>query len=105
MCVHTSPFLKTLFLVQFIVGLNEGLIKEVDKLGCLPLHHAAQTCPETRVLECLMSVHPQGLTTRSSEGHSPLHFLMTHTFRAGSMKYFFDLECLQGMTYFFINGM
>ena len=70
----------------------------MDKSGCLPSHHAAKTCPETRVLECLMSVHPQGLVTRSSEGRLPLHLLMQHNFRPGSMEYFFDIEYLQCMS-------
>ena len=89
--------MKTLCLVQLIVGLNEGLVKEVDKLGCLPLHHAASTCPETCVLKCLTSVCPQGLTTRSSNGCLPLHLLMQNNFRSGSMDYFLDVEHLQIM--------
>ena len=97
-------FLKTLCVVQLIVGLNEGLIKEADKSGCLPLHHAAKTCPETRVLKHLMSVYPQGLATRSSKGCLPLHSLMQCNFRPGSMKYFFDIEYLQCMSCFTNNG-
>ena len=89
---------KTLHLVQLIVGLNEELIKEADKRGHLPLHHAATTCPETGVLKHLTSVHPQALVARSSEGTLPLHLLMKHNFRPGSMKYFFDTEYLQCMS-------
>ena len=89
---------KTLCLVQLIVGLNEELIKEVDKKGFLPLHHAATTCPETKVLQFLTSVCPQALMTMSSEGMLPLHLLMKYNFRPGSMKYFFDTEYLQRMS-------
>ena len=89
---------KTLCLVQLIVGLNEELIKEVDKKGFLPLHHAATTCPETKVLQFLMSVCPQALITMSSEGMLPLHLLMKHNFRPGSMEYFLDMEYLQSMS-------
>ena len=84
-------------MTQLIVGLNEKLIKEVDTKGCLPLHHAATTSPETGVLECLMSVCPQALITMSEEGTLPLHLLMKHNFRPGSMKCFFDPENLQCM--------
>ena len=83
--------------MQLIVGLNEKLIKEVDKKGCLPLHHAATKSPETGVLEYLISVYPQALITISAEGTLPLHLLMKHNFRPGSMKYFFDPEYLQCM--------
>ena len=85
-------------MVQLIVGLNEKLIKEVDKKGYLPLHHAATTSPETGVLKYLMSVCPQALMTTSSEGTLPLHLVMKHNFRPGSMKYFFDTEYLQCMS-------
>ena len=85
-------------MVQLIVGLNEKLIKEVDKKGYLPLHHAATTSPETGVLKYLISVYPQALITMSSEGTLPLHLVMKHNFRPGSMKYFFDPECLQCMS-------
>ena len=95
---------KTLFIVQLIVGLNERIIKQGDEFGCLPLHDASQTCPETCVLQCLMSVHPQGLTTRSNEGCSPLRFLMMHDFRAGVMNCFFDIEHLQCMSCHSNNG-
>ena len=78
--------------------MNEKLIKDVDKWGCLPLHHAATTCPETGVLKHLTSVHPQALITRTSDGTLPLHLLMKYNFRPGSMKYFFDSECLQCMS-------
>ena len=96
--------MKTLYLVQLIVGLNEGLIKEVDKLGYLPLHHAASTCPETCVLKYLISVYPQGLITRSSKGCLPLHLLMQCNFRPGSMEYFFDMEYLQCMSCYTNDG-
>lgn len=89
---HIYFLLKTLYLVQLIVSLNKGLINEVDKMGCLPSRHAAQTCPKTGVLEFLISVHPQGLITRSSAGYSPLHLIMMHDFRSGSMKCFFILN-------------
>ena len=104
--MDVNPFFcfKTMFLVQLIVGLNERIIKEGDKFGCLPLHHAAQTCPEPCALQCLTSVHPQGLTTRSNEGCLPLHFLTMHDFRAGVMKHFFDIECLQRMSCHSNNG-
>ena len=100
----TCFFLKTLHVVQLIVGLNEGIIKHADKKGCLPLHHAAQTCPETKMLEHLMSVHPQGLTTRTSEGCSPLHLLTMHDFRPGSMKFLFDIEHMHCMNCLTKNG-
>ena len=76
MCSPICLFHETLHLVQLIVGLNKGLIKQVDKKGCLLLHHAAQTFPEASVFEFLMSVYPQGLTTLDSQNHLPLHLLM-----------------------------
>ena len=96
--------MKTLCLVQLIVGLNEGLIKEVDKSGHLPLHHAASNCPETCVLKHLTSVCPQGLTTRRSDGCMPLHLLMQCDFRQGSMECFLDMECLQCMSCYTNDG-
>ena len=77
--------------------MNEVLIAEVDKKGCLPLHHAAMSCPETGVLKHLTSVCPQALATRTTEGTLPLHLLMKYNFRPGSMQYFFDKEFLQGI--------
>lgn len=87
-----------------IVGLNEGLIKQVDKKEYLPLHHAAQCCPETKTLEHLISVHQQGLIVRSIEGHVPLHLLIMHNFRPRSVKYFLDIECAHSMTGLTNNG-
>ena len=77
--------------------MNEGLVKEIDKLGYLPLHHAASTCPETSVLKYLISVCPQGLITRSANGCLPLHVLVQNNFRSGSVDYFLDMEYLQSM--------
>ena len=103
---HSQLFchVKPPVLAQTIVGLNEGLIREGDKSSYLPLHHAAETCPDMRVLKHLMSVHPQTLIAMSSEGCLPLHLLMMHNFRPGRMNFFFNVEHLQCMTCFTNNG-
>ena len=75
-------------LVQTIVGLNEGLVREGDKSSYLPLCHAAETCPDIKVFKHSTSVYPQALMTRSSEGFLPMHLLMMINFRPGSMNFF-----------------
>ena len=46
-----------------MVGLKNDLLKVADWCGYLPLHCAAQRCPENVTIKFMINVHPQALVT------------------------------------------
>ena len=82
-------------IVRTIVGSNEKLLEKTNISLFLRLHIAAQTCPDKETFKLMIKACPQALIAMTKDEHYiPLHLLMQHNYRPGSIKYFFHLDYL-----------
>ncbi|KAL3781925.1 hypothetical protein ACHAWO_004405 [Cyclotella atomus] len=76
-------------IVRRLTSLYPEGVKVPDKIGRLPLHHAAKWGSSHRLIKFLIELDPSAVSVKDSQGKTPIHYLCLHfvdAFRPGHFE-------------------